>query len=84
MLWERNSLNVFNVATEDNITVTEIARIVIDLMKLKYVKITYIGGNRGWKGDVPVVHTDSSNLAMQKSVESILRYAKEGKFNLDA
>ena len=89
--------NVFNVATEDTITVTEIANIIIDFMKLKNVKITYTGGNRGWKGDVPVVRIDSSRLrkagwrskyssklAMQKSIESLLKYAKVGKFDLDA
>lgn len=92
-----DKLNVFNVATEDAITVTEIARIVVELMQLKNVNFTYTGGSRGWKGDVPVVRINSnklrktgwynkytSNQAVRKSIESILRYANEGKFDLDA
>lgn len=45
----------FNVASLDYITVTEIADIVTQKMGLKSVKYEYTGGDRGWKGDVPVV-----------------------------
>jgi len=45
----------FNVATGDYITVREIAEIVIDEMNLTDVQIEYTGGDRGWKGDVPLV-----------------------------
>lgn len=48
-------VNVYNVATDDYITVNEIAEIVIDEMNLKNVQLEYTGGKRGWKGDVPVV-----------------------------
>lgn len=48
-------VNIFNVATRDYISVREIAKIVISEMKLKGVRLSYSGGNRGWKGDVPVV-----------------------------
>ena len=48
-------VNVFNVATDDYITVNEIAEIVIEEMKLKDVIFEYTGGKKGWKGDVPVV-----------------------------
>ncbi len=48
-------VNVFNVATDDYITVNEIADIVIKEMNVKNVKLEYTGGKRGWKGDVPVV-----------------------------
>jgi UDP-glucose 4-epimerase len=48
-------VNIFNVATEDYIDVTSIARIVIEEMGLEAVELEYTGGDRGWKGDVPKV-----------------------------
>jgi len=47
--------NVFNVATDDYITVNEIVEIVTKEMGLKSVKFVCTGGKRGWKGDVPIV-----------------------------
>jgi len=49
--------DVFNVATDDYITVTEIANLAIEVLGLSLdcVELTYTGGRRGWKGDVPVV-----------------------------
>jgi UDP-glucose 4-epimerase len=55
-------INLFNIASNSHITVTEIAKAVIKGIGLKDVKITYTGGNIGWKGDVPVVRLDSSKL----------------------
>ena len=49
------TVNIFNVATDDYITVNEIAEVVAEEMKLKDVIFGYTGGKRGWKGDVPVV-----------------------------
>jgi len=45
----------FNVATEDYITVKQIADIVAEQMGLKKVQYEFTGGDRGWRGDVPVV-----------------------------
>ncbi len=47
----------FNVATGDYITVTEIADLACACLGLApgSVKYEYTGGDRGWKGDVPVV-----------------------------
>jgi UDP-glucose 4-epimerase len=56
-------VNLYNVATSDFISVNEIAKIVVEEMKLKDVKFDYTGGNRGWKGDVPIVRFDVSKLA---------------------
>jgi len=49
--------DVFNVATDDYISVTEIADIACRLAGLKpgSVDYQYTGGDRGWKGDVPKV-----------------------------
>ncbi|MCB2225982.1 MAG: NAD-dependent epimerase/dehydratase family protein [Desulfarculaceae bacterium] len=50
-----DTVNVFNVATDDVLDVTSIAKIVIAEMGLSGVELKYTGGDRGWKGDVPQV-----------------------------
>jgi UDP-glucose 4-epimerase len=45
----------FNVATGDYVTVTEIADLACECLNLPDVRYEYTGGDRGWKGDVPVV-----------------------------
>lgn len=57
-----NGYACYNVATLDHITVTEIADITIRIMGLKNVKYCYTGGDRGWKGDVPVVRLASGRI----------------------
>ncbi|MDO9518207.1 MAG: NAD-dependent epimerase/dehydratase family protein [Methanosarcinaceae archaeon] len=47
------TVNIFNVGSEDTIDATGIARIVVEEMGLKDVEFNYTGGKRGWKGDVP-------------------------------
>lgn len=49
------NLNIFNLAPSDNISVKEIADIVVKNLKLKDVGYSYSGGDRGWQGDVPYV-----------------------------
>jgi len=58
------NFQVYNVATGDYITVTEIARLAIQVMGLteENVRIEYTGGDRGWKGDVPVVRLASDRI----------------------
>jgi len=84
----------FNVATLDYITVKEIADIVTGLLELKKVEYKFTGGDRGWKGDVPIVRMNSEKIrkygwknehtsfdAIKKSVESIISDARKKKFN---
>ena len=56
--------DVFNVATEDYITVSEIADLAVRVTGLspKDVKYEFTGGDRGWKGDVPIVRFDCSKI----------------------
>lgn len=88
-----NGYNVYNVATSDVITVTEIADITTEILRLKNVSYIYTGGNRGWKGDVPVIRMDTSKIrtlgwsnryttseAVRHSISSIYRDAIDGKF----
>jgi len=51
------TFEAFNVATGDEITVTEIADLSCECLGLDpaAVRYDYAGGDRGWKGDVPIV-----------------------------
>jgi UDP-glucose 4-epimerase len=54
---------VLNVATGDAITVTEIAELAAECLQLDTVPLLeYTGGDRGWKGDVPVVRLNSGKI----------------------
>ena len=55
---------VFNVATGDYITVSEIAELAVGILGLDPEKVTfdYTGGDRGWKGDVPIVRIATDRI----------------------
>lgn len=56
--------DVFNVATGDYITVTEIAELATECVGLKAggTRFEYTGGDRGWKGDVPVIRLATDRI----------------------
>ena len=55
--------SVFNVATDDSVTVTEIADLAVETLGLDAKPVfDYTGGPRGWRGDVPVVRLDSTRI----------------------
>jgi UDP-glucose 4-epimerase len=75
---------VFNVGTGDAVTVTEIAEIAVECLGLTSNPVfEYTGGDRGWKGDVPVVRLDTRKLrslgwqASLSSREAVYRSLKE-------
>ncbi|MES2218904.1 MAG: NAD-dependent epimerase/dehydratase family protein [Pseudomonadota bacterium] len=86
----QNKYEIYNVDSGDYITVTEIAEIAIKCMEIKApVNLEYTGGDRGWKGDVPIVrlNTDkiqslgwvckrNSTQAMQDSILALIQQAK--------
>jgi UDP-glucose 4-epimerase len=47
-------VNIFNIGSEDQIKVRRIAEIVCEEMGLN-PEFKFTGGDRGWKGDVPVM-----------------------------
>lgn len=55
---------VYNVATGDYITVKEIAHLAAECAGLdpRQVEFEYTGGNRGWKGDVPIVRLNTGRM----------------------
>jgi UDP-glucose 4-epimerase len=89
--WE--GFDVFNVATEDYVTVERIAQLVAARLELSNVAHSFTGGRRGWKGDVPVVRFDTAKLrsrgwsnkrtsveALIDSIDSMIQDARAGKF----
>jgi UDP-glucose 4-epimerase len=55
--------SVFNVATDDAVTVTEIADLAVETLGLPAKPaFEYTGGSRGWRGDVPVIRLDSTRI----------------------
>ena len=56
--------DVFNVATGDYITVREIAELAMRVCETSGVKFEFTGGDRGWKGDVPIVRFDCTKIRL--------------------
>jgi UDP-glucose 4-epimerase len=55
--------DTYNVATGDYITVTEIAELAVECLDLPAApRFEYSGGDRGWKGDVPVVRLNTDRI----------------------
>jgi UDP-glucose 4-epimerase len=92
---ERSGFDVFNVATEDYVTVRRIADLVVERLGIsRNVTYTFGEGRRGWKGDVPVVRFDTSKLrsqgwtnrrtsveALVDSIDSMINDARAGRFD---
>ena len=59
---KQNRLNssVFNLGHYQTMKVKDLADIVCDEMKLNNVKYEFSGGERGWIGDSPLVHLDTT------------------------
>jgi UDP-glucose 4-epimerase len=62
-LSRRERFAIYNVAT-DYITVTEIAHLAAECAGLNpsQLKFEYTGGDRGWKGDVPIVRLNTDRI----------------------
>ena len=60
----KDPFDVFNVATEDYITVNQIAEECCKLYNIQMhnIHLDYSGGDRGWKGDVPKILFDTNKI----------------------
>lgn len=91
---EQRPFDVYNVATGDYATVTEIAELAVSTLGLTpgSTAFDYTGGDRGWKGDVPVVRLDTDRIrslgwanrrttleALASSLEAMLDDARAGR-----
>lgn len=87
LIWskEKHKISVYNLASESTISVNQIAKMVIKGMRLKNVKIYHTEGDRGWKGDVPIIWLSNNKLnslgfkfeysseeAVRKTIEDLL------------
>lgn len=80
-----SGFEVYNIATDDDITVTEIAEMAVIASGINGddVKFIYSGGDRGWKADVPIVRLDSRKIknlgwtAKMSSKEAIFQSLRE-------
>lgn len=57
-----SGFSVFNVGTDDTITVKRIAELTIEEMGLDDVHVVTGTDSRGWRGDVPVVRLDYGKI----------------------
>ena len=88
------AFEVYNVATGDYMTVTEIAKLAIEVSGLSeaQVALEYTGGDGGGKGDVPVVRFNTDRIrslgwtcrrntrqAMRGALESVLADVRLGR-----
>jgi UDP-glucose 4-epimerase len=78
--------NVFNLGHDDWLAVTDVANIVCEEMGLSNVTYEFGGGARGWVGDSPFVHLDTSRIkalgwtprtAMQEGLRRTVRFLIE-------
>jgi UDP-glucose 4-epimerase len=59
----KNQYDVFNLGCDSYTAVNRIGQIIIKEMGLKNVRVRYIGGKRGWPGDVPIVRYNVQKMA---------------------
>lgn len=59
---EQKGFCIFNVGSDQQVTVKEIAKIMTDTLGLKDVTFEYTGGEAGWKGDIPRFIFDTSKI----------------------
>jgi UDP-glucose 4-epimerase len=74
LLRDTNRVGIYNVGSNDKVTVKEIATIVADEMKKSRIRFRYTGGvdgGGGWKGDVKV---------MQLSVRKLLKTGWKARY----
>jgi UDP-glucose 4-epimerase len=87
------NFDTYNVATGDYITVTEIGELAVECLDLPAPpRFEYSGGDRGWKGDVPVVRLNTDRIrrlgwtcrrgsreALRVSLLALIEEAKAGR-----
>jgi UDP-glucose 4-epimerase len=93
LIWkkEKSKISVYNLASDSTISVNKIAQSVIEGMGLKNVAIKHSKGDRGWKGDVPIIWLTNDKLntlgwkakysseeAVKKTIQDILLSLREG------
>jgi UDP-glucose 4-epimerase len=77
--------NIFNLGHDEFMNVLDLAKIVMDEIELHNVHLKTTGGDRGWKGDAPLVHLDTAklkslgwkpNVSIEQGIRNTVRYLK--------
>jgi UDP-glucose 4-epimerase len=78
--------NVFNLGHDEFMNVKDLAAVVIEELGLRDVRFRFTGGRRGWLGDSPVVHLDTSaikqlgwtaRIPIEQGVRRTVRYLRD-------
>lgn len=78
--------NIFNVGHDYFLSVADTVSVILDEAGLKGVPLIYAGGKRGWTGDSPLVHLDTSRLkalgwkpttSIEEGLRRTVRYLRE-------
>lgn len=70
----KRNFDVFNVGSEEQITVKGIARLVVSILGLENVLYKFTGGKIGWLGDIPI---------MLLSIEKLKRLGWKPRFRIE-
>ncbi len=70
----QKDFDVFNIGSEEQITVKKIAHLVVSKLGLEDVRYKYTGGKIGWSGDVPI---------MLLSIEKLKAIGWEPEFGIE-
>jgi UDP-glucose 4-epimerase len=87
-----SDFDTYNVATGDYMTVTEIAELAVECLELPVrPRFEYSGGDRGWKGDIPIVRLNTKRIcglgwgcryrsreALRVSLSALIKDARAG------
>jgi UDP-glucose 4-epimerase len=75
--------NIFNVGHDEFMNVMDLADVIVDELGLKGVRYRTCGGERGWPGDSPLVHLDTTRLralgwrprvSIEQGIRNTVRY----------
>lgn len=79
---------IFNLGHDETMNVTKLADIVCDAMNISNIEYIYSGGKRGWVGDSPLVHLDTSKaknlgwapkIKIEESIRNTVQYLLSDK-----
>lgn len=79
-------VNIFNLGSQDQVTVARIAEIVVEELGLGDVMFDYTGGERGWAGDVRLMLLDTQKVralgwspksGSEDAIRKAIRYLKK-------
>jgi len=85
--------NIFNLGHDRFLTVREVVGIVLKELGLRDVRLEFAGGRRGWVGDSPLVHLDTTRIkalgwqpetSIEDGIRRTVRYLRDHPHLLQA